>query len=317
MSFPGFDQAVTNNGYAWWYIDGVSDDGRHAVTVIAFIGNVFSPYYHHARRFAGAGGVPAANHCAVNVALYGPTRRWSMTEHGSANLAVTPDRYTLAANTLTWDGEKLVIKLDCRGALIPRRIRGRIVVEPIAMTPTPRALDHAGHHQWHPVAPDSRVKLDLSEPGLSWRGRGYLDHNRGSRALESDFIDWEWSRVNTGVASAIHYDTREVGGQERHYALRIDSAGHVTHVDAADWQRLPSTPIWRMPRHARSERRASTAVRHTLEDTPFYSRSAIVTQIDGRESHGVHESLSLARFENPLVRYLLRCKMPRQSRRKA
>ena len=315
MSFPVFDQVVSNNGYAWWYIDGVSDDGRHAVTVIAFIGNVFSPYYHHARRYAGADGAPAANYCAVNVALYGPTKRWSMTEHGRADLAVTPDRYTLAATALTWDGDKLVIDVDCQGAPVPRRIRGRSTGEPSAMTPAPLALDHGGFHHWHPVAPDSRVSLELSEPGLSWRGRGYLDHNRGTRALERDFIDWEWSRVTTGATSAIHYDTREVGGHRRHYALRVDREGQVTYVDAADWQPLPPTPIWRMPRHARSEHSASTAIRQTLEDTPFYSRSAIVTQIDGQRSHGVHESLSLTRFENPLVRYLLRCKMPRESRR--
>ena len=45
-----FDQPVVRNGYAWWYIDALSDDGKQGLTIIAFIGSVFSPYYAWARR---------------------------------------------------------------------------------------------------------------------------------------------------------------------------------------------------------------------------------------------------------------------------
>ncbi|PIY72746.1 MAG: carotenoid 1,2-hydratase, partial [Rhodobacterales bacterium CG_4_10_14_0_8_um_filter_70_9] len=31
-------------------MDGLSDDGRHGITLIAFIGSVFSPYYYWAGR---------------------------------------------------------------------------------------------------------------------------------------------------------------------------------------------------------------------------------------------------------------------------
>src|ERR1700761_382753 len=41
---PVFDTPLKAKGYAWWYIDGLSDDGRHAITVIAFLGSVFSPF---------------------------------------------------------------------------------------------------------------------------------------------------------------------------------------------------------------------------------------------------------------------------------
>ena len=36
---------VDANGYAWWYVDALSEDGREGLTIIAFIGSVFSPYY--------------------------------------------------------------------------------------------------------------------------------------------------------------------------------------------------------------------------------------------------------------------------------
>ena len=47
---PCFDQAVDPGGYAWWYVDAVSDDRRHGVAIIAFVGSVFSPYYAWAGR---------------------------------------------------------------------------------------------------------------------------------------------------------------------------------------------------------------------------------------------------------------------------
>ena len=64
---PGFDQPVTQNGYAWWYVDALSDDGTNGITIIAFIGSVFSPYYALARR---NGPADPLNHCAINVAIY-------------------------------------------------------------------------------------------------------------------------------------------------------------------------------------------------------------------------------------------------------
>src|SRR3954447_922122 len=60
---PRFDRPVPGRGYAWWYLDALSDDGRHGLTVIAFVGSVFSPYYALARR-RGAG--DPHDHCAAD-----------------------------------------------------------------------------------------------------------------------------------------------------------------------------------------------------------------------------------------------------------
>jgi hypothetical protein len=40
---PCFDIDVPPDGYAWWYVDGISDDGARAISIIGFIGSVFSP----------------------------------------------------------------------------------------------------------------------------------------------------------------------------------------------------------------------------------------------------------------------------------
>jgi carotenoid 1,2-hydratase len=55
----------------------MSDDGQHGITLIAFVGSVFSPYYAWAR---GRGRANPNNHCALNVAIYSKGQsRWAMT----------------------------------------------------------------------------------------------------------------------------------------------------------------------------------------------------------------------------------------------
>ncbi|MFX8883411.1 hypothetical protein ABTM86_19650, partial [Acinetobacter baumannii] len=82
---PRFDRPVPDNGYAWWYVDALSDDGKRGITLIAFVGSVFSPYYALARR-RGRG--DPLNHCALNVAVYGNgTKHWAMTERRRGAIA--------------------------------------------------------------------------------------------------------------------------------------------------------------------------------------------------------------------------------------
>ena len=59
-----FDRPVTQGGYLWWYLDGLSDDGQWAITLIAFVGTVFSPAYFRARARSGGGEVVDRIHAA-------------------------------------------------------------------------------------------------------------------------------------------------------------------------------------------------------------------------------------------------------------
>ena len=52
LARPRFDIRVEKNGYAWWYIDGISKDGTKAISIIGFIGSVFSPWYKWSGRKA-------------------------------------------------------------------------------------------------------------------------------------------------------------------------------------------------------------------------------------------------------------------------
>jgi len=129
MSGPDFSVAVPPSGYRWWYLDGLSADGQRGLTVIAFLGSVFSPYYARARRRQVA--VKPERFCAINVALYGPDRTaWAMTERSDRTLARSAQHFTLGPSALHWDGTTLTVAVEEITVPWPRRLRGEIRFTP-------------------------------------------------------------------------------------------------------------------------------------------------------------------------------------------
>jgi carotenoid 1,2-hydratase len=304
----GFDQLIPNDGYVWWYIDAVSDDGDHALTIIAFIGSVFSPYYALARR-AGRG--DPENHCALNVVLYGKSgKRWALTERTRHDLRRDAHSLAIGPSKVVWDGSALTVAFDERTVPFPSRLAGTVRLEPCVLTNHVEKLDPAGRHVWRPIAPRARVTVDLTHPRLRWRGDGYLDSNFGQEPLERCFKRWDWSRAHTQAGTEILYDVARRDGSERAIALRIDEQGVLTSFSAPPRQALPQT-AWRVPRRTRSDPGTRPQLLRTLEDTPFYARSLISAGVDGRKITAVHESLSLDRLVNPFVRMMLPFRMPR------
>jgi carotenoid 1,2-hydratase len=54
-------------------------------------------------------------------------------------------------------------------------------------------------------------------------------------------------------------------------------------------------------------------ITRTLEDTPFYVRSLLKTQLLGEEVTAIHESLDIPRLVSLPVRLMLPWRMPRRS----
>jgi len=307
---PAFDQPVARDGYAWWYVDAISDDGRHGLTLIAFIGSVFSPYYAWAR--ARGRGDPLA-HCAINVALYGPQGRWSMTERGRPALARDRESLRIGPSALHWDGQTLAAELHEWTVPIPRRIHGRIRLHPTAVNPEPIPLDPDGRHHWTPISPAARVEVDLQTPRLQWSGNGYFDHNAGTQSLERCFDNWYWSRAATRQGPVVLYDLQRRDGQRNSLALRIDGSGRRHELPSPPEKRLPRTR-WGVERPARADG-GYAQLQATWEDTPFYARSLVTTRLLGEPVTAVHESLSLRRFSRPWVQLMLPFRMPRRRKR--
>ena len=304
-----FDREVPQRGYSWWYVDALSDDGQHGLTIIAFIGTVFSPWYAWARR--GGGGDPH-EHVCLNVALYGRPRRWAMTDRRSSALERGPDHLVIGPSSAEWDGEKLVVKIDEVTAPFPSRLRGTVHLHPQALSSRSFAIDADGRHRWHPIAARSRVEVAFDNPSLRWSGPAYFDTNAGAAPLEQDFHSWDWCRAPVEDATAVLYNTRRRDGSAQSLALRVRDDGSVEEIAVPKPATLPKT-LWRIPRPTRSESGEASVVR-TLLDAPFYSRSEIRTRLLGRDATAVHESVEFDRFAALPLQMLLPVRVPRTFR---
>ena len=160
---PNFNIPVAPNGYAWWYVDGLSDCGTRAVSVIGFIGSVFSPWY----RWSGRKN--PQNHVCINIATYGRGGRFTMTDRGQSALRQTASRLEVGPSCMRWDAGQLVIDI-CEVSSHPMisKVEGQIRVSPAAITSVELTLTTDWAHVWRPISPLARIddeSFDLSLVG--------------------------------------------------------------------------------------------------------------------------------------------------------
>ena len=312
---PRFDQAVGPGAYLWWYIDAISDDGQHALSLIAFVGSVFSPYYAAAFKRQGAQ-VNPENHCALNVALYGAAgQRWTMTERGARHVHRDRSQFNIGPSSLQWRGDHLQIDINEVAMPLPRRVRGRIRVFPQALCTYNAALDDQGRHRWGPIAPCARIEVAMDSPAASWKGQAYVDSNEGDEPVSGPFKVWDWSRAAMADGStAVIYDVQLQNGNNRLLAERFKPNGEIEAFEAAPRQALPTT-LWRVGRSMRSEDPSKLAptIKETLEDTPFYARSLVNATLLGERVVAVHETLQPQRLKAWPMPLMLPFRMPRRA----
>jgi carotenoid 1,2-hydratase len=302
-----FDRPVPARGYEWWYVDALSDDGRHGLTIIAFVGSVFSPWYAWARR--GGAAADPENFCCINVALYGENTRWAMTERGRSAMRRGPDFFKVGPSGMEWDGNTLTVRIEERGAPIPRRLRGVVRLVPSALPDRSVSLD-GKDHRWSPIAPVARVEARFTEPGLSWSGPAYFDTNAGASPLEEAFTGWDWSRAPGRKGTTVLYHGLLRDGRAFNTALHYGADGSVHDIEAPPRVSLART-FWGLSRTTRADAGFEARVKETLTDAPFYARSVINTQLRGEAMHAMHETLSMSRFSLPVVQAMLAFRAPR------
>ncbi len=273
------------------------------------MGSVFSPYYKASGR-----GQPE-DHSSLNVALYGPQARWTMTERPAENLSRDAKTLAIGPSAVRWTGEALeidIVERDKRLGIPWRRpVRGRVRVVPEMLNPVGFALDPQEKHIWHCLAPRARIVVEMNEPDLSWSGSGYIDHNRGTESLEEGFRSWHWSRAHLSDGAVVSYEGERADGSRFASAIRFDHAGVPQHHELPMVAPLPHSK-WRVARRTRADR-GDAKVAKTWEDTPFYARSTVSSRIYGEPVIAVQESLDLRRFASRPVQFMLPFRMPRRT----
>jgi carotenoid 1,2-hydratase len=342
-----FDYAnVPPGGYAWWYFDAVSDDGRYACACIFFIGSVFSPDY--AARLRRGERVRAEEHLAVNLAVYecGRPRLWVMSEYGAAALGPCDGggpRIAKSAITRGSDGT-LTITIDDATApfLVALSGRGRRVLGTLTLTPLGPSLppvtltpDATGEqapksasassaasrgetapHVWHALAPRARFRLRLERPHLAFDGIGYHDVNAGPTRLEDAFASWSWARFHDRDRTVVAYAVRDRQARPSGFIAEASDAG-TRRVAAALSDGPPRRAGWGLVLPTRFTLTPDGGVPRICTPTelwdaaPFYARYAATLDEDGRRLDGMGEHLDLERFSGRGIQFLLRFKTRR------
>ena len=278
----------------------VSDDRQHVLTVIAFLGSVFSPAYAAAR---GEGPTTLADplrFAALNVALHGPGGAiWVQNE----GLAVQRDRDTLDLGGSIFRATTggLRIDLDTRQTRFfgraGARVTGRIELE--ANIVGAAGLMLAPGQPWYPVMPRGRATVHLETPGVTFSGAAYHDANVGAAPLSAAFQGWQWVRSQRGEGAQVLYRGRRADGTDFDVALAWDPDGRCRprEQDWTPWRRTG----WGLRRDVPNgviTRNGATP--RTLLDAPFYARMLL-----NPEDAAIHETVDLRRFERAWVQHLL------------
>ncbi len=295
---------MPDGGYRWWYFDALSADGQHGLSIIAFVGSVFSPYYARARR-RGSGN--PENHCAVNVALYGLKRRWAMTERGMRDVKRDARQFECGPSALRVDGDVVTITINERCMPVPRAVSGVVKVTLKTCYDQAVALDEKGLHQWRAVAPHARIDVALNAPEQHWQGNAYHDMNWGAEPIENAFKDWTWSRLHDENGAVVFYDARRKDDSRKAFAMGF-AGGAVSEVALPPKHAL-KRGFWGMAQDVRSE--TTPAIISKLEDAPFYTRNHVRIGHDGRRYDAFQESLSVSKFDTRRVQLMLPFRMPR------
>jgi carotenoid 1,2-hydratase len=278
--------------------------------MIAFVGSVFSPYYRWARQRN-----PQANpenHCAINLAIYSPgTKRWTMTERSAASISRNQTEFVIGPSSLCWHGDHLQVDLYERAVPFGQRVAGHFKLFPKQLFNFSTHLDDRHQHRWGPLAPSARIEVELKSPAIRWQGNAYFDSNEGDEPITIPFKDWDWSRAQlSGDRTAVIYDVRQKNGAERVLGLIFRPDGQIENFEPPPRQALPKTG-WRIQRQMRNPHQASLKVLETLEDTPFYARSVLNSELLGERVTSFHETLDVPRLSSLAVQLMLPWRMPR------
>ena len=234
-----FNRKLKPHGYQWWYVDAISEDQSYSLTMIIFVGHVFSPHYFRARQTETEPKLRPESFCAFNISLHALTNSavkqlgspslWVLNEY-STNAPELPaqqvqrDCHSFKINDSQWlqTKDEVLININEVTKAFFQRMSSKIIGQvrlKLKRFHHEIPLDHARKHHWMAIAPFAEINVDLEQPNLSFKGRAYHDGNWGEEPLENAFKSWTWSRAELSQGTCVLYDINEHNRQEKPRAL--------------------------------------------------------------------------------------------------
>jgi carotenoid 1,2-hydratase len=337
----GWHDQPDSGAYEWWYYDAVAADGRTALVLIWFAGLPFSPDYltDHER-----GRRPRAlDHTALFAAVYRDGRQiaYALNRHHASDFDASRNEpnVRVGQSEARWNAGagRFELSLD-----IPLLLGGDRLEGALCFTPTV-AADALGFgpgngsdaHVWNPIAPSCDVagEIFLRQKGETaraerFRGRGYVDHNYGSRPLTEGIERWHWGRAHFDETTVVYYHNEPHGAAAESVLAAVGpevAPFHAGEIDftAASWRRRPLCP--RFPGAVAISGKASGTtvrlegrVRSILDWGPFYMRflTDYSGEVAGRRvaATGISEYLDPRGLRLRILRPLIKTRIQSVSR---
>lgn len=306
-------------GFAWWYVDTLDAHGNGAVVIWSW-GLPFLPNYLSRAR-AGHGD-PARSRPSLNLAIYRNRKRAFYLLQEYPEHEATMDgagNFRFGDTTMSRPRPDLV-RIDFN-ALLPgtaQRLEGTLEIEgpPARLGDgTEPSPDFA--HRWTPVLGPSRARglLKVGQDNFQIDGPGYHDRNEGTHRFDDLGIEhWSWGRLVHPERTAIWYLCYSKSGPPVAWGAELLADGEIRiHEMEAElegprkgafglrtWERV----ILREP--GRSEAWLKAEIGPRVDDGPFYARSVVTVEADGRSGPGLAEWIVPDRIDlerhRPLVR---------------
>jgi carotenoid 1,2-hydratase len=323
--------------HEWWYFDAVSDCGRDALVVVWYAGLPFDPAYgtaalRHCRRPGRHPAPHPLDHSAIGLSWYrdGQTVAYALNafrRHAFAH-EPSPFRVAVGPNVLARDEDGYRLRVAT-----PERDRKRRIEATLHFAPAPGSRPFeidlgtpAIPHLWMLAAADCRVEgtVRVGRPGdapttLTFRGRGYHDHNAGAEEITRIMRRWHWGRVHDGDETHVYYTARtHHDAPPRSLWITLRDGAPQTVRDALDVAEEP-------PRLSRLGLRTSDGLAvadptgrlerrntHLLDDGPFYRRWLADYALPGRPPRrGISELLDTRHLHHPAFNWMIPFRLKR------
>lgn len=305
--------------YEWWYFDARSVDG-YSIVIIFYEGNPFSKRY--IKGIKNKKNNLAEGYPAISISLYkdGKPLFYAFEEMAPdrCNFSEIKPAGNIGSNKFV--GEKNETRTIYSVKLDQKMINGDEIKGELTFTSHSseiRLADNStelpSNHTWNLIQPDSDVSGDISIEGyrnekISFKGKGYHDHNFGCEHMKHSFGEWYWGRYHFEDSTLVYYLMYKNGIWEKK-AWLFGEDGSVKKIEekielSAYQLSMFGLSSARKIEFEQGNFKAILQLDHLMDNGPFYQRfeGRLLADYKGKpfQTRGISEFFKPARIYNRL-----------------